>query len=156
MLNRYLMPVYKEIYGRDFKFDDFDNRLEMEKIIYLLEEKGVSLGEYSFNWYKHGPYSQALLDDMFHSHSQLAGEIEWSANIKEKIAGIKRIIQSKMNYEDKNWAECLASILFLKTRVLSSKATEVDILKELTSRKPHLNNIEANKEAYKIVCQTFK
>ncbi len=43
---------------------DFEGRLSLQKIIYLMQEFGISLG-YSFNWYIHGPYSPELASDGF-------------------------------------------------------------------------------------------
>ena len=44
MANRYLLPVYNEIYGRDFDYSNFDQRMEMQKAIYLLQDMGVQIG----------------------------------------------------------------------------------------------------------------
>jgi len=42
----------------------FDNRLKYQKLIYLVQNSGLSLG-YGYNWYVRGPYSPSLTQDLF-------------------------------------------------------------------------------------------
>jgi hypothetical protein len=44
--------------------DSFDQRLALQKTIYLAQQMGVSLG-YQFSWYRRGPYSADLTADAF-------------------------------------------------------------------------------------------
>ncbi len=44
--------------------DDFDQRLVLQKTIYLLQAFGLYLG-YPFNWYIRGPYSPKLTRDAY-------------------------------------------------------------------------------------------
>ena len=62
MANKFLLPVYKKVFGESFSYGRFEDRLKMQKMVYLLQEEGVNIGHYGFEWYKHGPYSQVLLD----------------------------------------------------------------------------------------------
>ena len=48
MANRSLLPVYKMLYGRNFHYVNFDQRLEMQKAVYLLQDMGVPIGDYGF------------------------------------------------------------------------------------------------------------
>jgi uncharacterized protein YwgA len=48
----------------DLKCSNIKERLKLQKLVYLLQSKGLNLG-YAYNWYKHGPYSQTLADDAF-------------------------------------------------------------------------------------------
>jgi uncharacterized protein YwgA len=41
-----------------------EERVELQKTIYLLQAYGVQLG-YGFSWYKYGPYSQDLVGDAY-------------------------------------------------------------------------------------------
>ncbi|MEG0836180.1 MAG: hypothetical protein RR413_12135, partial [Christensenellaceae bacterium] len=56
--------VFQDVMGRTANFGSFEDRLEMQKIVYLIYELGVSCGDFSFRWYKHGPYSQQLQNVM--------------------------------------------------------------------------------------------
>ena len=46
MANKYLLPVFNEIYGENFSYADFNQRMEMQKAIYLLQDMGVPVGDY--------------------------------------------------------------------------------------------------------------
>lgn len=47
-----------------FSMDTFDDRLRLQKFIYLLQAYGVYLG-YDFSWYLRGPYCSSLATDGF-------------------------------------------------------------------------------------------
>lgn len=69
MANTLLASVYQDVYGEKFTSDDFSKRMKMQKLIYLLQEAGISIGDYNFHWsnhgpYKRGPYSQQLQNDI--------------------------------------------------------------------------------------------
>ena len=48
----------------EFSMDSFDDRLRLQKFIYLLQVHGVYLG-YDFSWYLRGPYCSSLSTDGF-------------------------------------------------------------------------------------------
>jgi hypothetical protein len=50
--------------GRELRLIEFDDRLILQKTVYLLQAAGVRLG-YSFSWYHRGPYSSTLTRDAF-------------------------------------------------------------------------------------------
>lgn len=50
--------------GLDVRIDDFDDRLILQKAIYLAQAAGVNLG-YHYGWYLRGPYSPAVAEDGF-------------------------------------------------------------------------------------------
>ena len=56
MANKFLLPVYKKVFGESFSYGRFEDRLKMQKMVYLLQEEGVNIGLYVFDWYKYGPY----------------------------------------------------------------------------------------------------
>ena len=47
-----------------FSLDKFQDRLRLQKTVYLMQAFGIYLG-YNFNWYLYGPYSPALARDAF-------------------------------------------------------------------------------------------
>lgn len=158
MSNRYLLPLYKKLFNDDFNYHDFDKRLQMQKAIYLLQEEGVPVGEYGFIWYKHGPYSQSLLDDMFVEKSNSSIDIQLSRDSELSVSKLKDAFQSQEadSYGMRNWTECLASIHYLKTYVLSSKAGKEEVLNELQERKPHLNQDDLNEKAFDYIDELFR
>ena len=50
--------------GLSFQVETFEDRLIMQKAIYLAQAAGVNLG-YFYHWYLHGPYSPSLTRDEF-------------------------------------------------------------------------------------------
>ncbi len=146
MSNIYIAPVYKAIYGKDFE-RTFDHRMEMQKAIYLLTEMGVPVGNYGFYWYLHGPYSQTLQNDILALPIKGQPEISFSEDSRKAINKLKSILLKKTDYSPSQWAECLASMQYIKMMILPQSATKDQIVEELEKRKPHLNNDSLNHEA---------
>lgn len=155
MANRFLKQIYSLLYGEEFSYSDFSMRLKMQKGIYLLQEMGVPVGDYRFSWYKHGPYSQSLLDDMYVVSSVdnviLTPDTEISLN--ELSEALK--IPENSAYSSKDWAECLGSLHYLKENIYSINADDSELLEELKKRKPHLNDVNSNRIALSRVEQLF-
>ena len=61
MANKYLLPIFKRLYGRDFSYGNFDQRLEMQKAVYLLQDMGVPVGDYGFRSVSYTHLSPGLL-----------------------------------------------------------------------------------------------
>ena len=55
--------LIKRIYS-DFNLNSFENRLKLQKIIFLMRSHDLDLG-YNYNLYMRGPYSVALTRDAF-------------------------------------------------------------------------------------------
>lgn len=157
MANSYLLPIYKKIYGSDFDYTRFDNRLEMQKTIYLLQDMGVPVGSYGFRWYQYGPYSQSLQDDMFYESRRECQSLTISKEYAESIDQLRRLINENVHaeYTRSHWVECLASLHYLRDNVLSFGVTDDEVVLELEQRKPHLNNREINLSACKLVEELF-
>jgi uncharacterized protein YwgA len=85
-----------------------------QKVVYLLQEAGVSLG-YDFGWYVSGPYSPSLADDGYEiSRMKMSGEENASIDldVAGKIAKLFRgidISDIKAPYQ----LELLASLVFV-------------------------------------------
>lgn len=154
MANKFLLPVYKKVFDEDFSYSSFDKRLKMQKMVYLLQEEGVNIGHYGFDWYKHGPYSQVLLDDMYMENERECVQLSYTPEAEKRIECLKKIfddIEAQEQYGIKNWTECLASIHFLVNKELGSNTSEKEVLCELVKRKPHLNNYNLNSKAYHLL-----
>lgn len=157
MANKYIVPVFNELYEKNFDYADFDQRMEMQKAIYLLQDMGVPVGEYGFRWYLHGPYSQSLQDDMYYEDGRNCSKLILNKEYANNIQKLHDIIQSpeRGDYPISNWVECLASLHYLHKNVLSFDATEQEVVSELEKRKPHLNNHNTNTIAYQLVENLF-
>ena len=146
MANYLLKPVYKSIFDKDFHPNVFEDRLEMQKAVYLLQNMGISVGDYRFLWYKHGPYSQTLQNDILNLQSTKDIDVEFSSDAKREIRALKNaIFKEDLQYDTCQWVECLGSLQYIKENLLPSSATDEVILNELVIKKPHLNRTEENK-----------
>lgn len=155
MSNMYLLPIYKRIYHEPFSYDSFENRMQMQKAIYLLQEMGAPVGDYAFFWYKHGPYSQDLQDAMYAAdHSEEKGvPVEFSSDMDVAIQKVSSLLNKKVSYNKSKWAECLASLHYLQTNIFPAGSSWDEIIAELKKRKPHLDNDSLNREALKLVSE---
>lgn len=157
MSNKYLLPVYKTLYERKFSYNEFDQRMEMQKAVYLLQDMGVPVGDYGFRWYLHGPYSQSLQEDMHYESRRPYTELTLSKEYAERITRLHDVIHAKEkeNYSISQWVECLASLRYLRENILNFNATMEEVVEELEKRKDHLNNHCANVSAFKLVESLF-
>lgn len=155
MANYLLEPVFKYIFDRKFNPSSFEDRLEMQKSVYILQNMGISVGDYNFLWYKHGPYSQTLQDDIVNlSRTSPDVNIKFSSDAKKELDALKAVIEMKdIEYSQSEWLECLGSILYIKDNLLSRFSTDENILTELVSRKSHLNKTKENKLALNVLKQ---
>ena len=151
MANRYLLPIYKMLFNQPFSYSDFEQRMEMQKGVYLLQNMGVPVGDYGFRWYLHGPYSQSLQDDMFYEDGKPTANLSLSIENANSITRLHDVINStkRGEYSLSAWAECLASLLYLRNNIMSSSASEEDVVNELEKRKTYLNRRDINLSAYR-------
>ena len=108
----------------------FNERLKLQKVIYLLQSFGVKLG-YGFGWYKYGPYSQDLVSDAYSvlgsqksEYERVAREEKWafSKETKAKFAQFKDICKDFLGSSEK--LELLASVQFVKNMWCSGVAKD--------------------------------
>ena len=142
MVNNVLRPLYKEVYGESFDYQQFSDRRKMQKVVFLLEQMGVVIGHYGFFWYKHGPYSQALQDDMWTNRdSDEAIPIVYNGGTKDIVNNLKNIINNDdIGYDIPERVECLASLQFLRTQYYRVGCDDSLVVEELKKRKSHLNS----------------
>lgn len=124
--------------------EDFDERLRLQKIVYLLWAYGISLG-YGFNWYVRGPYSPKLASDGYAIDDELferGGEVRFNneEQVVESLNRFKEIIGEKIN--DPLYLEILASLHYIKKVAFGGRDNFAGISNWLTSQKPYLKNIE--------------
>lgn len=153
-----LRCVYNYIFDKDFEVKNFEDRLLMQKSVYLMQEMGTSCGDYDYFWYKFGPYSQSLQNDIL---DMLNNTSECDVNnfkehltdrAKANLDNIKGIIAKNpsTSYSNKEWLEAIASLHFLKNYMFLTYSDE-KLLEELSNRKSYLNDKEANKIALESV-----
>lgn len=157
MANRYLIPVYKTLYEKDFSYSSFNERMEMQRAVYLLQNMGMPIGEYGFRWYLHGPYSQTLQDDMHYESGRNCTEPMLSKEYTGCISRLHDVIHSNENgtYTITQWVECLASLHYLRESLLNFNSNDDEVISELEKRKNHLSNHTANVAACRLVKKLF-
>lgn len=147
-MNYLLKPVFKSIFDREFQYEKFEDRLKMQKVIYLLQNMGISVGDYNFMWYKHGPYSQDLQNDILNLKRTEDVKVKFSSDAEKEIKALKEVILNNgSSYDQSQWVECLGSLQYIKENLLPSSVGDKDIIKELENRKPHLNEESGNQIA---------
>jgi uncharacterized protein YwgA len=99
--------------------EEFDNRLLVQKAVYLLQQRGVELG-YPYSWYVRGPYSSRLANDLFFlanldaDGKQELGKYTFGKKTKALIGEIWDLFQPNQRlHERAKRLELLASVLFL-------------------------------------------
>jgi hypothetical protein len=125
-----LLQLILQKLGIEFKIDTKNDRIRLQKIVYLLQRCGVNLG-YNYGWYIYGPYSRELtsvyydLDASLKSNEkdytwykldegvdELKNGIEKFKEIS-KIPGGVSIVKDPTKSEDVSWLEFIASIDYL-------------------------------------------
>ena len=105
--------------GLEFKIDTFEDRLILQKAVYLAQAAGVHLGYY-YQWYLHGPYSPSLTRDEYDIAEELARDMDdsksWNLDA-DSLSTLKRL-QSLVPERQKRRRklELLASVHFLIER----------------------------------------
>src|SRR3989344_8338223 len=111
--------------------ETFENRLKLQKVIYLLQCSGVNLG-YPFSWYLHGPYSPELTKDAYliEDFSKVKKLEFEDSEIESKFKGfIERLSNHK---DDVFWLEVSASIHLLKK--LYPQKSEEQVVDEIKNK----------------------
>lgn len=144
-----LLRIYKDLTGTDLNPAEKENRVIMQKIVFLLSELGLTVGNYKFVWDRYGPFSQSLQNDINEikqDDTPFSGV--FSESVQQSIIFVKRILQKseETSYGFRNWIEAVASLLFLKKYMYPSFNWD-QINTKLVSLKAYLSNEEDNKEA---------
>lgn len=158
MANRSLLPIYKALFGKDFNYYDFDNRMQMQKAVYLLQDLGANVGDYGFRWYQHGPYSQELMDDMYDERHRAPEDVKDISGYRAEIETLKGAICSDAcgKYTPGEWMECLGSMRYLQKWVMNSGADKDAVLDKLEEKKEHLDDRAANAAAYECLKEMYR
>jgi uncharacterized protein YwgA len=156
----YMMEKREKTLGKIFQMlkfssiepDTFHNRLIYQKIIYLLQFSGVSLG-FRFNWYIRGPYSSDLANAIYNIQADRTLFFE-SARIKfknqeqveQKIDKFLTILGE--NIENPEFLEILASIAYIKENDPAYRNVDENLKKRLLRLKPFIKDFSNFDELY--------
>ena len=109
-----------------FKIDGFQDRLIMQKSVYLAQAAGVNLGYY-YHWYLYGPYSPSLTRDEYAIAIDISADMDeskgWKLDDKssQRLKRIRGIFAGLKGDKLAKKLELLASVHFLIERKQVSK-----------------------------------
>lgn len=141
-----LSTIFEKVYGREFRKDDLDDRVMLQKAVFLLREFGVSCGKYDFVWDHYGPFSPDLSDDMkkeIDNHDA----IEFNDKAEKVMTQLHDIFSKNAEYSIRYWAEAIASFRYLTTHMYPSYSEEQIISQIESLKKDTLNNHDENLRA---------
>lgn len=123
----------------------FDDRLLLQKRVYLLGASGVDLG-YMHSWYLRGPYCPALTRDAFacdHEFRTVGFGVGTPLPkiVSEKITGLRAALGSY--WSDPSRLELLASVVFLNRT--APEKTPLELMDTLLDKKPKYKSQEVSK-----------
>ncbi len=130
-----LAGIMKNFYD-DFNINDFHNRLKIQKIVYLMNCKGLSLG-YSFGIYMYGPYCADLTNDAYQMTELIdfkdAQKVIPTDENKQKIfLEFLSKIKGSSKENDFEWLEIVSSYLFLKK---NTNENDDEIIKTIMNKR---------------------
>lgn len=116
-----------------FQISTFEDRLILQKTVYLAQAAGVNLGYY-YHWYLHGPYSPSLTRDEYAVATDISVGLDESEGWKldDESSGLLKKLQKLVPKGEKTHIrrklELLASVHFLidrrqVSRVATSRIT---------------------------------
>jgi uncharacterized protein YwgA len=137
--------------GLPLRLDTFDDRMVIQKTIYLCQIGGVHLG-YRYNWYRRGPYSPDLTRDAFDLVRQSEDESEGCALDVDSVEKLSKLAELWRN-ESANrprWLELVASVAFLRGSY-DGRDKDVSGLREILARNDkHFSEAEISQALEKL------
>ena len=118
-----------DVLGVPVQVDTFDQRLIIQKMIYLAQAAGVDLGYY-YRWYLRGPYSPDLTGDAFSIAAELTSDFDesegWSfeRTSQQRLENLREWVPSGPDRQRARQLELWASVHFLVTRHQTSADPE--------------------------------
>lgn len=146
-----LLRLFKEFTERDIDVQNVEDRIIMQKIVFFLDEIGITVGNYSFVLETYGPFSQNLNNDIHNiSDEQAIYDGTFPEYIQNAIMYIREIVFAKhtqcSQYTLRQWLEAIASLLFLKKYSYPSCSWD-SIEEKMVDLKEYLNNKAENSVA---------
>ena len=136
-----------------FSMEEFDDRLRLQKFVYLLQAHGIYLG-YDFSWYLRGPYCTSLatagfmLDEFYEMMPDGPDKSEGFANgvIRDRFKKFTDFVNGEET--SANFLEAAASLHFLlKTGRADSHAKAVEMVLEKMERGYKYGNTQQSERA---------
>lgn len=152
-----IVKAFTEVTGQRFRPDNLDDKIIAQKIVFLLKELGIQIGNYQFDWGTYGPFSQSLHNDINElSNDDVVKCYDYALDFNERtqqrlhflhdmFLGKPHLANCK-NYSDREWMETIGSCVFVKNYEYPSLSFD-DIIENVRARKSYLNDTQANSQA---------
>jgi len=144
-----LLSILLDEFG-GLRLDGFDDRLTLQKRIYLLQLFGVDL-RYRYNWYVRGPYCPTLTEDAFElartggDIQELCAAYELTHEAKERLQQYKTFETAITSTDLPRFLELAASIHYLRhIGFLPGGVTKDNIRKKLSERGKPFSHEQVN------------
>lgn len=118
--------IFKQIPEYDFSMKTFEERLRVQKTIYLLQAFGIYLG-YDFSWYMRGPYCSLLATNGFELES-VYDNIEPTEKIRFRKNAVQKKFEQFIQFIhglNTDQLEIAASLHFLKQTKKDDEAKKI-------------------------------
>lgn len=134
-----VLDLFLSELGEQFAIDSLDDRLRLQKAVYLGQLFDVDLG-YRYSWYVKGPYSPSLTQDYFKLKEERGSDSTvhaLRADVRANLATAKAFLvkPDDIPLAKPQWYELLASIHYLYK--FSGKNSE-SVRATLKATKEHL------------------
>lgn len=150
-----VLKLVLDALGQSVDLCCFDERLSIQKRIYLAQLTGADLG-YRFSWYKYGPYCSELTQDAFRLREDLDRSDDEYKNDTLGPTALRLLekacelwLHCPMNTSESDWLELLASLHYLK-HIAYLRAKERDferVFEALLKSKPKYSAREVEAKA---------
>ncbi len=138
------------------RIDSFDERLTLQKYVYLALQAGFDLG-FRYSWYHYGPYSPSLTEAAYYYkenkkyYDELPQMFRLSEAGKQSLNKVRALVcqGSELGVEEPQWLELLASIHYLKWIAYGNEGvTRNSIAKRLKTHGKEQFQVETVKSAW--------
>lgn len=147
-----LNAVFYNVYGTEFRSTNMDDKVMLQKAVFLMRERGVLCGDYEFVWDQYGPFSAELSDDMKMEieDDDSQQSVEFSREALAIMERLKKAFTCETAYTIRSWAETIASLFYLKQYMYPSYDDD-RIIQVLERKKKNLRNHEENVKAMNVL-----
>lgn len=129
----------------------FEERIRLQKLIYLSEAVGINLG-FSYNWHIRGPYSPQLAKVMFEAVSGEKRQTE-DASEQEKIQALKNFLGTDIDSSEK--LELIGSLRYLLDLAKKDNRSPEHAIDLLCKTKPQFSREEVVEYYNKITANSI-
>lgn len=132
------------------KMSEFDDRMYMQKLSYLVQELGIS-NAHNFSWYVRGPYSPAMTKQLFHHLERGTYDEVPLMNATEATAHdrIRELLGDGI--DEPHALELFASLWYLMPGAEISNSQQDDIIRIMCREKPHFPRDQISRALSEII-----